>query len=1320
MPFGLSTKRSASQDDDNWHRNVDATAGTAQPTDVDFPWTHLQKHTEIYLKKKGKLTPEQLDERLLVLIEKHTAKEVAIAACAHAISSQNVRRLLTVDLYVDPGIYFGLASYLQAIVAAHHVKPEAASQSEASWAGELIAQSVSTVSEQTLGEQLWRILTHFTNGVTADSLLRNHITTLARTVCQDFAALLETLRLENRWIDAHEAAGWLSAISAKSLNPSNAFFGPVQLLDSHFSTWRAWVAWRPNLKRLRYLEEAAINRRDPLRDLLALDGPDFTSNGQATLGDGLISQDSGLTPNALHWENIHIELKGGITNEARDIIDRLSSAIDAACSGSREFTALLAHLCVGKAISHEVLQILEGVYFIAEPLITVVLNLYTRPHQESATQIAGIRQLLFALNNIRTHKLRESLAPYLVYSVTNYINQSQSRLRAQLEAARPWDGTERDLLIFGKQFQNAPWILPVLDTSLRNYINFIINGPSLDVMEILQALRINTQGASPLTATPLSSQIDAYCKAWLIPNCWIDDQSIILVNSLLNLWQRCPDGKRRDLALQIAQYPVPDPQLRCQRLAQIVALPEELVAAILTVLKGCTERLDTSFVNIVGFLASEPRTEIVGCWRMLLYREFEKRGEQFVDQALKTLSAETWLKWLHDIRSIFPDKMEWFSPSLLNPDLHAWSQRLTGYLPTLTRLEQAIGHGAWIQCLLKGPRSPDSDNLAQILRLMKETQGIQRQRVMEVIVARLNSSGCNSGEIEEDLLIVSKTNPEGAEACDRLLEICRQCSPQFAEVLTGVLLQNPELEELDRSALKSLAGHCGLHLDANGDAAAESFEVAADDLDGRFEELLAETQRLENLRLSLMAVDPNGVSRLLSILKIEASSPFDDMLASLPSALTDVVERVADNEVELQFPITNLTKLQQLAIAVGDSQSFLVRLKFDQRNLPSEFCVHLSNDSKGLSNTHEHTPWILSKGRYPPVKQYCYGRPNRGAYQLSCILWRHLRNGFLSLEKTHAFIVSHLADLARSCVVCGGGQVVLRRSTFCQNPTCKTVFWGVSCEILLQEIWHDPTVVDLLLTMAHATALSGKMDLLPGCPTTNPTTVINMLARLPTIVELQRHLTSDISIYKVDFDSSRSLTSYSSELANMLIWACNSYRGFLTAATGQFRIPSFGVHQFLLANASPDLEKAFGAHARAAQTTFNVLFHGTSLDRLYAILCQGLRVCSGTPLQRHGAAQGSGIYMADEPSFSWNYATTVSGSSSGWKNSCFHNPRVMLGCELAGAKPGGDNGTHVIKDPTRLIVRYIFIMAPNASMPRAQDVRPAMQSVFSSLRSGTA
>ena len=148
----------------------------------------------------------------------------------------------------------------------------------------------------------------------------------------------------------------------------------------------------------------------------------------------------------------------------------------------------------------------------------------------------------------------------------------------------------------------------------------------------------------------------------------------------------------------------------------------------------------------------------------------------------------TWLKWLHDMRSLFPDKMEWFSPPLLNPDLHEWSQDLVEVLPTLTRLGETIGRGASTQCLLKGSRSPDSDKITHLRKLMEETYGVPRQRVMEVILEKLERSGCNVGEIEEALSIVSKTRLKGAETCVSLLEACRHGSPQFAEVHVGVLL----------------------------------------------------------------------------------------------------------------------------------------------------------------------------------------------------------------------------------------------------------------------------------------------------------------------------------------------------------------------------------------------------------------------------------------------------------------------------------------------------------------------------------------------------
>lgn len=115
------------------------------------------------------------------------------------------------------------------------------------------------------------------------------------------------------------------------------------------------------------------------------------------------------------------------------------------------------------------------------------------------------------------------------------------------------------------------------------------------------------------------------------------------------------------------------------------------------------------------------------------------------------------------------------------------------------------------------------------------------------------------------------------------------------------------------------------------------------------------------------------------------------------------------------------------------------------------------------------------------------------------------------------------------------------------------------------------------------------------------------------------------------------------QLANGLIWACTSYRGFLTTAVDNLRIPSFGQHQFFLANAAPELEIAFAAHIKASQSVSRILFHGTSFDPLHAILCQGSRICSGTGLQSHGAARSNGVYLADEPKTAWGYGTSSVG-----------------------------------------------------------------------------
>ncbi|KAK4697508.1 hypothetical protein P7C71_g579, partial [Lecanoromycetidae sp. Uapishka_2] len=498
--------------------------------------------------------------------------------------------------------------------------------------------------------------------------------------------------------------------------------------------------------------------------------------------------------------------------------------------------------------------------------------------------------------------------------------------------------------------------------------------------------------------------------------------------------------------------------------------------------------------------------------------------------------------------------------------------------------------------------------------------------------------------------------------------------------------------------------HFGICLDVNNKASAESMELAAQDLDEQYNELMAEAQRLENMRLSLQAVDADRVSELLEELGIEIPSLADDMLAALPPELLVLIEKIGENEVEMQFPLSSLTALQRAAMGAGDAQSLLVRMVIGNKDVPPGFCVHLSNTTRPNLGDEQHTPWLVFKDRHgsAPNMQYCRGRPSRGAYQLSRLIWRHLEeDGLKSLEDTYTVIASGLTEMARSCIICGWAQGVrLRRSTSCQAPHCTASFSVTSLEILLADIWERPAVVDLLLSMFHATATSKRPDLLTDCPTGNVANTLQSLDDMPPIASLEKLLKPLIEEYDADFLHHLDIflkcySLNSTQLIHLLVWACNSYRGFLTPATGQLRVPSLpGAHQFLLASAPPELELAFAAHMTTTGGRSTVLFHGTSLDRLHAILCQGLRICSGTSLQRHGAAWGSGVYMAEAPATAWGYAKTpasgTGGANTGWKRSAFHDLRVLLGCELAGQTTPATAGIHVIADPSRLMTKSVY------------------------------
>ena len=915
---------------------------------------------------------------------------------------------------------------------------------------------------------------------------------------------------------------------------------------------------------------------------------------------------------------------------------------------------------------------------------------------------------------------------YFVDRISTYIRELRDWLIIQLDRRSPWLDATMELLLFTLDLQEHTWIVFQLDQYLQHLI--VAGISSVKTLKTLGTVRNYIQKARTSTCTPLLSQIDAYYKAWLMPSFSIDSNVIQVIEALITLWKQDSNESHRELAVLLADLPLTSYRFRCDCLGDITILGTTWIMSALEALKLQDGNPDLGCFSLIKLLALEDRLDILERWRQVLSFAIDKQSEKLLQYALTNQSTNTWLELLGKIRVVY-DESEMItqrqSRGLLCPQLHSWSQKFAHYLPEMMHLETLLRHRSAMHPLLLGSSSSKNNSLLRVLGLLRnDNVGVSRsdfhKKVMDPIIELL--SFANVEQIEDVLSVVLKASCDGAKACLRVLESLHHVSSGMTEVMLASSLRGGA-SEADRLALKKVAGLFGITLDAEEYPSASGLKEAADSLHNQYLSLITEAQRLESLRLSVQRVDHTAVSDLLVRLHIEAPSAVDDALSSLPPSLGSLFAKRSTNELELQFPAINLTKMQRFAIGASETEYFLVRLALDHEGKPTKFCIHLSADLR-TKRDQGHTSWEVFRGNRPPYEQYCHGRPNRGVYQLSRILWHHLRHhNFVSLEQTYAYMTLKLSKFGQGCMVCGRGQCRLRRATICPSASCGETFSKAHIEIQLAELWRDPPVMDLLLSMIYAAASTKNLDLQTVCSASIAPTIVSMLNSLPEMATMAKDLKLGEDANGHDRCLSQILAADGPEssdfalLRSVVLRVCSSYRGFLISATGSLRIPSFGKNQFLLANMAPDLELGFSRHMPTPQSPSHILFHGTSLDRLHAILYQGLREQSNTAYQRHGTMHGPGIYLADEPGVALGYATVSSG---GWKSSKLKRMQVLLGCELAGSKPQAPSkGIYVITDPTRLAVRYIFLLPSAARMPAAKDVRPPMASVFHGLRNGT-
>jgi hypothetical protein len=1298
-----------------WHQQVGATIAGQLDFDVGsdeiqiFPFAQLQAHTDEYLKKKGRLTPDGRDARLIALIKDHSAKDVAIVACAHALSPQAVRDLFRGELHVDPRNHLSVLVYLRAVVRVNHANRDAVTGLEAQCAQALIKLASPDVIH--IREQLHIFAVRMTAlmkaGAPGNPLLHHVVDGILRSACTNFGAQMEAMQFEMKWLQAHAAANWLSTLPGPSPNIG-------RLLDDVFPNWRIWAAWRPDINCLRLWENLTAEQRQELRDILSLEGPDFISGGKATLREGLLSQPAVRSGSSVSYGRLVIKLGNGSDDDARTMLDRLVNAFTAACSASLDSLALFTHICVHNAVDSPKLQILEHVNAISDPSVSKGVRELLSSRANSV-RAAGLMQLLPALDGDRGQALREALSTYVVGIMEEVILGLQDKFCSHLQSGLTVDGAGMRLHEFGMSLRNASWLEDMINGQLRSLLR---GWPATKDVTALLKLRADAQSTPQDGDSSLTDMIDAYCVACLTGRGTCSVATRNIVERLIHMWQQPPDSDRREVALEIARRSNIPFGIRRQCLVQLSDMTEKFIRSIRPIVNKDT---DIACVHFARLLVAQKllNTDRIASWRDLLLYMVEQRSSTLLEYTLKHLDVKSWLQWLDHLRKIFHNLVGHSSLPILKSSLHHWAERLSvNYLSVLPSLELANESGSLMRWILTGWE--ESDMIIPLLNLLKDPQPGPCQTAIKPMMALLAPDGSNIRQVCVALSLLTRTTTLGTQACLRVLELHQRTPKQVVEALSVAWFQASEVNSIGKRALQAIADVLGISINTRGNLPATTLQAATAYLDGEYATVITEAARLESMRLTLKIHDPQKTSTLLERLSIEDTSAIEHDISGIPESLIDVVDRIGDGLFELCFPLTHLKPLQRAALGVGKCRMVLVRVMLGNGSTPPEFCIHLHPElggdrSLGVGratnpSTVGHYYWQASQGSSAPDTHFCRGRANRVTYQLGRALWRHLMTGLVSLDSVHRTLASELENLAQNCIICGtpiGAR--LWRSTGCQAH-CSVMLRKSNLEVRLADLRLDPNVVDLLLTMAHAAAVAGDVELLPGCPIGNMSSVIQTLNSLPSVASLQSSHDLNTSVKQLGASSEK-----------LLSWICTSYRGFLASATGALKIPSMpGVHQFVLASAAPELEKAFAVNMRSTQPP-TVVFHGTTVDRLYRILCQGLHIGGGTKWARHGASYGNGIYVAEDPATSLGYTSGHSGSSSGWRASIFQNVRVVLGCELIGASDftSPTRGIYVVKIPSRLMVRYIFLFSASAAAPAAQHVTPALLSAFASLRKGS-
>ncbi|KAF1844586.1 uncharacterized protein K460DRAFT_94487 [Cucurbitaria berberidis CBS 394.84] len=1412
IPLKNSSLFNKAKHSEEWHLSVDATAGVLHPSDSKFPYGFLRNHTDAYLRKKGKINQADVDIRLAILIDAHQAREVGVAAIAHAMTAKSLRALLLAELNIAQGSYWGLETWLQCLIAANYGNPASVTDLESSWAHLLLPYA--THGAHAAGWYLKGVSRALRKSCPANLNVLPEFLILLRRAIADYSAQLEGFRLRGQWVAAHEAVFWMMELESSS--PAETPPGYLlleRIFDSQFPTWRLWAAWKPEINRITRLASSDTARLATIPDLVALEGPDVLTETQKTLKEGLIAQYGSERP-WVRFGGLVIEVPDHTRGGLRNKLERIAKGLDTISTGkscdpgSESMFRLFRDLTVNQPITETCLDIFEAAVKIGykpeNDIYNTVGYIHTERDSLGGQHILALQNLVRVLGEPQADELHRLLFhPWLLQGIESCLRDCQAAIRSHIDTSLPWIHLASELHAFCTTLKDSRLDLSpavYITTQLEALPPVVQMEMILDILAATQTLKPSQQdthartgetikhvpvpsyllGQPEKTRHPLEDVIEEFCILRLLEPGKVSQTTQRTISAILNVWESTArphiDYDRRSLAILVSRSTGDDHQLRCRCLMEIaqgntLLEPPTFVKDLLTIMLQADIHPERAFIEFTHLLADRKSWTL--CWRDLLYMWLEQISEPgcfqsttILDYTLQTMKAAEWLSFMHSLETLFADlnfstSEERKIPSILQPQLLAWKTQVATYTGTLTRLEDTLGDLEAVRCILVCREGFWTKNLLSILRFLERAEGQPAETLMQKVVGKLSARTKNAWEVKACLFDLLNAPPDAIQTCEKIWDakhgfldipclptrtqateravpsrrslIGKAISirtttssqplqlgpasnpvPKFevplsvAEVMVAGWVQDDGVDARKKVVIENVALLLELEVYKNTIPMEKLLEATLfwENIE---KEITREAERLEALQKALKAKDPKGTSLLLEELGIQDNSLLDEEIMRLPAGVIDVVEKVGNNEIEISFPLNAFTELQRGAMGIPTTaKTLILRLSIDHLgDMPSSFCVHFNSDVN--LDSLEHSPWNCSPSSRSPQEKICKSVQTAFTWQLNRILYTQLRIGNIGIADLHKLVKKRMEELGQSCIACGTSHnaknAQLRRSTPCDVISCARLWYQLPLDVRIPEIRTDVFAVDMMLTSVYAAAMSNKPELLPSCPIYGNEVVKAILNSLPNLTVLSHAV-----------NLSTVLRSYHKDAERLISWACVHFRGYLATATGLCKIPNLpaGTHQFVLVNANPRLESDFVSRLPKYNPKTTVLFHGTSLDRLPAILAQGLKICSGTSLQRTGAAHGKGIYMAEDPTTSFTY----SPASLSWRNSGLPNMRLMLGCEVIGNGRSVSSGIHVITDEKSVMVRYVFLFTNYASSPVANHIIPAMASGMSALRTG--